>query len=382
MRIVLDGRAIHDHFPGIGRYTYNLAAALPGALAQALPGARLTLLHHPRQPNTRYVVAALAVRGVEIVACEAANFSLAEQWWVPRTLGRLGASLYHSPYMLMPYLPGRPTVVTIHDLIPLVLPQTFPARTRLVARAALSLAVRAASRILTDSRSAADDLRRLLRVPAAKITVVPAAADPGFAPQPPEAVNRVRARLGLPERYVLFFGSNKPHKNLPRLVRVYLGLPGSPPPLVIAGHWEAAHPEARALAEAGGAIASGRIRFIGPVAAADLPALYTGTHLFVFPSLYEGFGLPPLEAMACGAPVAASRASSLPEVVGDAGWLFDPLDEGDMARVMGAALAAPEELHARRRLSLARSAQFSWEAAARQTAAVYAQALGQAAEGA
>jgi alpha-1,3-rhamnosyl/mannosyltransferase len=378
VRFVLDGRAIHDHFPGIGRYTFNLAAALPGALVPMHPQAHVTLLHHPRQPNSRFMVEALAATGVEIVPCEAANFSLAEQWRVPRMLARLRADLYHSPYLLMPYRPGRPTVVTIHDLIPLVLPQLFAARTRLLVRAALGLAVRASHRILTDSRSAADDLHQLLRVPRAKIAVVPAAAGPEFTPQPPDVVDRVRAHLGLPDRYVLYFGSNKPHKNLARLVRAYRGLPGSPPPLVIGGHWDAAHREARTAAEAGGAVARGRVRFVGQVTAADLPAVYSGALLFVFPSMYEGFGLPPLEAMACGAPVAASRASALPEVVGDAGWLFNPLDENDMARVLSAALAAPDELAHRRQLSLEQAARFSWAATARQTAAEYATALASA----
>lgn len=366
VRVAFDGRAIHDHFPGIGRYAFNLAAAL----ARTQPTLELHLLYHPGQPNTRYPLEALRqYPSVRLVPVDAPNFALTEQWRLPGALRATGAQVYHSPYYVMPYRPGLPTVVTIHDLIPLIPAAGYGRRARWLFALTVRLALGAARRVITDSQSAADDLARLLRVPAEKLTVIPLAADPGFVPQPPEAVAALRRRLGLPSAYVLYFGSNKPHKNVERLVRAYLRLTEAPP-LVIAGQWEARYPQAQTLVAQAGAEA--RVRFLGPVAPAEAPALYSGATLFVFPSLYEGFGLPPAEAMACGAPVACSFTSSLPEVVGEAALLFDPLDEAAIAATMQRALGDPARLAEMRRRSLERAAQLSWDKAAAETAAVYA----------
>ncbi|MCC7359402.1 MAG: glycosyltransferase family 4 protein [Anaerolineales bacterium] len=365
MRIAFDGRAIHDRFPGIGRYAYNLALAL----ARTQPDLELAVLHDPRQPNTRYSLAALqAYANVRLTPVDAPTFAPAEQWRVPRALRAVGAQVYHSPYYVMPYRPGVPTVVTVHDLIPLIPAAGYGRRARWLFAVSVRLAVRAAQRVITVSAAAAADLTHILRVPPHQVVTIPEAADPAFAPQPPERVAALRARLGLPERYLLYVGSNKPHKNLERLVRACLRLE-SAPPLMVAGPWEARYSAVRAIVEQ--AAAEARVRFLGPVAADDLPALYTGAALFVFPSLYEGFGLPPLEAMACGAPVACSSATSLPEVVGDAALLFDPASETEIAAALRRALegdALPADL---RRRGLAQAARFSWDRAATQTAAIY-----------
>src|SRR5262249_19747004 len=152
--------------------------------------------------------------------------------------------------------------------------------------------------------------------------------------------------------------------------RAYLRLSAAPP-LVIAGQWEARYPQARNLVQAAGA--EDRVRFLGPIAAADAPGLYTGAQLFVFPSVYEGFGLPPLEAMACGVRGVCSQAPSLPEVVGDAALLFDPLDEAAITTTIARALSDDALLADLRRRSLAQAATLTSDAAARQTAAVYAE---------
>jgi alpha-1,3-rhamnosyl/mannosyltransferase len=272
----------------------------------------------------------------------------------------------------MPYRPGVSTVVTLYDMIPVQQPRGYSVLARLVFGTAVRLAARAAAQLITISEASARDLESRLGLPPARLTAIPLAADPVFAPQPSAAVAALRARLGLPAEYLLYFGSNKPHKNLPRLVQGFLGLEQAPP-LVVAGHWDARFPEAQRLAEAAGP----RVRFLGPVAAGDLPALYSGALLFVFPSLAEGFGLPPLEAMACGAPVVCSQASSLPEVVGDAGLLFDPADTAALQAVLQRALADADLRQDLRRRGLARAALFTWRAAAEQTAAVYAR-VGQA----
>jgi glycosyltransferase involved in cell wall biosynthesis len=369
MRVAFDGRTICDHFPGIGRYAYNLASAL----ARTRPELELHLLYHPGQPNTRYPLEALrAQANVRLVPVDAPNFAPSEQWRLPGVVRATGAQVYHSPYYVMPYRPGLPTVVTIHDLIPLIKPAGYSARARLLFALTVRLAAWAATRIISVSRASAADLQARLGVQPSKVVTVLEAADPSFSPQPAEAVAALRQRLGLPEAYVLYLGGNKPHKNLERLVRAYLRLADAPP-LVIAGQWEARYPEARNIVAQAGA--ESRVKFMGPVAAADVPALYSGATLFVFPSVYEGFGLPPLEAMACGAPVACSHASSLPEAVGEAALLFDPWDEGAITAALQRALGDQALRAELGRRGLARAAQLTWEAAAQQTAAVYAAAL-------
>ncbi len=365
VRVAFDGRAIHDHFPGIGRYAYNLAAAL----ARTQPDLELHLLYHPGQPNTRYPLDALRIyANVRLVPVDVPNFALAEQWRLPGVLRASGAQVYHSPYYIMPYRPGLPTVVTIHDLIPLIKPAGYSARARGLFALTVWLAARAAQRIITVSQASAADMRACLNIPAAKLVTILEASDPSFTPQLAEAVAALKQRLGLPDKYVLYFGGNKPHKNLARLVRAYLRLTDAPP-LVIAGHWEARYSEAKDLVTQAGA--ADRVRFLGPVPPADAPALYSGATLFVFPSLYEGFGLPPAEAMACGVAVACSFTSSLPEVVGEAALLFDPWDEAAIATTLQQALGDEGRLTEMRRRSLAQAAQFSWAKAAAQTAAVY-----------
>ncbi len=367
MRLVLDGRTIRDHFPGIGRYTYNLALAL----AELAPTMALSVLYDPRQPNTRYDLAQLAAAPqVQLVPVAAANFSAAEQWRVPAALRRLGAEVYHSPYYGMPYRPSVPTVLTLYDLIPLRRPHEYRPLARLAFALTVRLAVAAAQHVLVISQASADDARRLLNVPTRKMTVTPLAADPAFAPQPAAAVAAVRARLGLPPAYALYVGSNKPHKNLPRLAETYARLPEAEAvPLVVAGHWDERYPEARSLAAAAGAQA--RVRFVGPVAAGDLPALYSGAELMVFASLAEGFGLPVLEAMACGTAVVCSDIPVLREVAGDAALCFDPAEAASMADALRRALADPALRRDLAQRGLARAASFSWRRVAETTLAVY-----------
>ncbi|MEJ5198743.1 MAG: glycosyltransferase family 1 protein, partial [Anaerolineae bacterium] len=296
------------------------------------------------------------------------------------------------PYYLMPYRPGVTTVLTVYDLIPLLFPEHSTPRARLLFRWTTALALRAAKVVIAISEATRADFLARFRLAAERIVAIPLAADPIFRPQPADAIAAVRARYGLPERYILYLGSNKPHKNLLRLIEAWrlaitsFQLPASS--LIIAGAWDARYPEPRARAEALGV--GDRVRFLGPVAGADLPALYAGAALFVFPSLYEGFGLPVLEAMACGAPVVCSNVASLREVTSPPGplsyeergseeasaaLLVDPLDVGALADAIRRVLADPalaDELRAR---GLAQAARFSWARTAQETLAVYRRAL-------
>jgi alpha-1,3-rhamnosyl/mannosyltransferase len=384
MRIVIDARYVYDHFPGIGRYVYNLLLAL-ATLDQPH---RLVVLHNPALPNTRHDLAALGrFPSIELVATAARPFSAAEQIIIPQLLRRLRADLYHAPYYVRPYfgLPC-PSVVTLYDAIPrLFLAEAAP-RARLLFDLLTRLAIHSSQRVIAISESARADLAAAYRMPSARIAVTPLAADPRFRPRPPEAIAAARAAYGLGERYILALASNKPHKNLPRLVEAFAqvrtegrGLRAeseghsTPSPqssvLVIAGHWDPRYPEARDLAEQLGLGTA--VRFLPGVAEADLPALLSGAEVFAFPSLYEGFGLPPLEALACGAPVLWGDTSSLPEVVGDAALR---VDTRSVAALAGGLAQLLDDTALRERLRAAgppRAANFSWRRTAEATLMVY-----------
>jgi glycosyltransferase involved in cell wall biosynthesis len=360
----IDGRYIQDHFPGIGRYTYNLI----DALARVAPHEQFVVLHNPALKNTRYAIAALARHpNVELRRADVPTFSLAEQYHLSFALRRSAFALFHSPYYVKPYWVPVPSVVTLFDLIPLRAPdRSLARRARFLFRLAVSLAARTSARIITPSAATKEDLSSVLGVPRDKTQVIPLAADARFAPQTESEKARVREHYDLPREYVLSVGINKPHKNIPALLDAWQSLGETQRTLVIAGAWDARYASVASRQ-------SSAARFIPNVDDRDLPALYAGAAVFVFPSLYEGFGLPPLEAMACGAPVVCSNAASLPEVVGDAALLVSPRDVSAIADAIQRVLtdaALREELRAK---SLARAAQFSWERTARETLNVYKQ---------
>jgi alpha-1,3-rhamnosyl/mannosyltransferase len=362
--IILDARTATDHFPGIGRYVVNLAEALQ----RVAPDLDLMLLRDPSSSAQR-----LALPDLPALDCAVSPFALSQQWRVRSILRRSRAALYHSAYYLMPYAPGVPAVITCYDLIPLIYPHYFSAAQRLIFRAAHMLALRTARVTLAISESTKHDLVRCFHVDPQRIVVTPLAADDHFKPPSRAAIDRVREIYALPDRYVLYFGSNKPHKNLLRLVEAYaqsgIGDRGSGIGLVVAGHWDERYPAAKQAVER--LNLKDAVRFIGAVKDAELPALYGGAEVFVFPSEYEGFGLPVLEAMACGAPVVCSNRSSLPEVAGDAALLCDPQDVTSIAQALEQVLSDQGLSETRRAQGRARAAQFSWENMAMQTAAAY-----------
>jgi alpha-1,3-rhamnosyl/mannosyltransferase len=373
MRIGLDIRYANDHFPGIGRYVVNLARAL-AALDHPHT---LVLLYNPALPNTRYDLRECASSSqVELVATTARPFSLAEQLQLPRLARRLRLDVLHSPYYIKPYgkLPC-PSVVTVYDLIARLFPHVVSWRGRALFNLTMGLALRTADRVLTISRSARKDIVQYMRVPRERITITPLAADQRFSPQPHERIEEVRAHYNLPPRYVLYLGSNKPHKNLERLVAAWERFtqehkpPNDGPGLVLAGHYDPHYPAVRQMVRERGLSRS--VVFVPDVAEEDMPALYSGAELFVFPSLYEGFGLPPLEAMACGVPVLCSSSSSLPEVVGDAALTVNPYGVTAIAEGLQQLLSQATLRAHLREAGLQRAREFSWERTARATLAVY-----------
>ena len=363
MRIVLDARTATDHFPGIGRYVANLARAMVPILDN---GDEMTVLRDSTGTTTLDLTG-LADPGVSVVDAPVSVFSLRQQWAVPPLLRGFQADVYHSSYYLMPYWSGVPGVVTIHDLIPLRYPEYYTAFQRLVYGVTIRLAARTCRLVLADSEATAADLQRLLGLDQDRIRVVPAAADPRFHVCTPAEVSDVRRKYGLPQKYLLHLSSGKPHKNLVRLVDAWALVTGERETagnvLVLAGQVSPRYPEARDRIEALGVEED--VRVLGRIPEKDLPALYSGATWFVFPSLYEGFGLPVLEAMTCGTPVVCSNTSSLPEIAADAAITFDPVDTEAIAEALSMALGDATLREDVRQKAIVRAKDFGWEHTAR-----------------
>jgi glycosyltransferase involved in cell wall biosynthesis len=260
----------------------------------------------------------------------------AEQPALALAAARDRLDIFYSPYFPAPLLAPCPVVTTVHDLILDRVAEYGRGKwVRYYYRPMMRLAARKARAVICVSEATAADLRALYRVPDAKISVVTEAADPSFRPvTDPTELARVRARYDLPDRFALALGAHRPHKNLATLIEAFaMFCDRFPHSLVLAGEVHARYddPAPAAIARLG---LGERVRQTGHVADADLPALYTLAEAFVQPSLIEGFGLPVLEAMRCGAPVVASNTSSLPEVIGEAGLLADPRDPASLSTAL------------------------------------------------
>lgn len=280
----------------------------------------------------------------------------------------------HVQFTAPPFCPC-PVVVSVHDLSFEHLPQTFLRRSRTQLRLTVRHSARRADRILTLSEHTRGDVIKTYKIDPAKVVAIPLAAPAHFGPVTDDKeLQRVRHNYGIHGDYVLSVGSIQPRKNLVRLISAYASLRGVHtrnrfPKLVIVGKKGWLYDETlRALEETG---VKDSIVLTGYVPEPDLPALYSGALCFVYPSYFEGFGLPPLEAMKCGAPVVVGDATSLPEVVGDAGLKVDPFDVSAIAKAIGELIGNPE---LRRELSakgLKRAEMFDWRNTARQTLKVY-----------
>ncbi|NLG28697.1 MAG: glycosyltransferase family 4 protein [Chloroflexi bacterium] len=328
--------------------------------------------------NTRYDLRALAAQpNVELVAVEAAPATPWGQRSLARLVSQRAVDLLHSPTYTLPVgLPCR-VVATVHDLIPRAMPEALP---RLAQRAAYRvltrLAVTVADRLIADSEATRRDLARFLGARGARAAVVPLGVSASFRPCPPPEVADTLGLLGIDRPYVLYVGTNKPHKNLSALLTAWCALPEAvrgAHVLVWAGAEDARYPAVR---RAGQSQEGETVRALGTVPEAHLAALYSGATCAVHPSLYEGFGLPVLEAMACGTPVICAARSSLPEVAGDAACLFDPAQPESLGQAMSRLLG---DADLRRQLAgkgLARARQYTWERTAELTLAVYRDTVG------
>jgi glycosyltransferase involved in cell wall biosynthesis len=358
---------------GIGRYAESLARAL----ISCQPG-RFSLFYN-RGRDTR------PPEGLEGVPAATVRAGY-KPWRMAVWFGQLAgvgfnrlvpdAELFHATEHLLPPLRGVPTVLTVHDLIFRLFPEHQKRLNYWYLNATMPLYCRRAGAILTVSECSKRDLVAGYGLDPAKVTVVYEAAAPEFRAVSTIAVEEVRQRYGLPERFLIHVGTIEPRKNLTRLVEALQILRdgGLTLPLVVVGGkgWlydEFFHRlESLAVRDA--------VHFPGYVPAADLPLLYNAATLAVVPSVYEGFGLPVLEAMACGTPVIASQASSLPEIGGEAAVYFDPYDVEAMAGAIRAVWTDTEGRIEMRQRGLVQAARFSWERAAAETLAVYQTLLG------
>ncbi len=370
MRIAIDVRKINDF--GIGTYLRNLIRHLPRFDSRN----EYFLLCYPQDAELlRSLSAAYRHHFVH-----APNYSLSEHWSISLALRRIDADLFHAPHYVLPALVPCPSVVTVHDVIHLLFPQYLPSRfASRYARAMIGSALSRARLVMTVSQASKKDLLGFFDVDESKILVIPNGIDPSMTRElTREEIERVRSRFRLAGRNALFVGNIKPHKNVERLIGAFARLRQDPAfsdvTLIVVGDDISKYPALRRKVEEHGV--RSHVRFFGFVPEMTLVSLYRLADIFVFPSLYEGFGFPPLEAMANGTPVITSRISSLPEVVGDAALTIDPYDTEEIAAAMKR-LFSDGELRARLSSSgRERARLFSWEKAVAQIHAAYMSALG------
>jgi glycosyltransferase involved in cell wall biosynthesis len=371
MRIAIDAIPLAAAKTGVGHYTNALAEGL----ARAHPDHQYDLLSpyefdfdyngdRPKNLNKFF----LPVR------------SIFRKWWLvglPTLLGFYRADLFHGTNYDVPVFAPCPTVVTIHDLSLFTQSHTHEKANVKRGKRRMPIMARRASRIIAPSEWTRREIVEQLGVSPEKIRVIYEAARDGMEPLPPHLCQGVLDKYRIRRPYLLYVGTIEPRKNLLTLLRAYdelLRTTSRRPQLALCGGRGWLYDGVFKLVE--DLKLQDQVRFTGYVDDADLPALYSAAEAFVYPSFYEGFGLPPLEAMACGAPVITSDVSSLPEVVGKAGLTHAPTDARTLTEAMAKLLGDGTAREHFRREGLKQAAKFSWERAARETQSVYDEVLG------
>ena len=371
MKIAIDVRTVLPNRSGVGNYVLNLIQNLrqvdPRPIYYFLSQKKnLPLLGHLAREQNPFLT---------LFSHE--NHPLSDFWEhfiLPVRLKKMGIHVFHGPASLIPFRREQyGLVVTIHDLVAFLFPETIPLKYGAYMRYLLRQAVKKADKIIAVSYHTRQDLIKILKVPPEKIRVIHEAASPIFRSHDKKEVQaRIKEGYGITKKFIYHLGNIEPRKNLIVLLEAFTRVCrelGDEYQLVVSGQkgWLT-----RALSRyLKNYPMRDQILFTGYVPMEHIPLFMNGAELFVFPSLYEGFGLPVLEAMSCGTPVISSNRSSIPEIVGSAGVLVDPTRIQDLADRIVALLRNPEERMRLSRLGLERSARFSWEEAARKTLEVY-----------
>ena len=361
LRIGIDGRAFASPAPGIRRYVRGLTrallalgepleiVALGGRDSSVVPAGTRHVAEPPHPPTNL---------GWTLVG-------------VPRAARRAKVDVIHAPAYTAPFWAHAPVVLTVHDVSYERHPQWYPYRRDWARRAFYRQSAAAASHILTVSRFSADEITAAYRIPMERMTVTPLGVDEAFAPGDPGM--SLELPPGVTPPYVLHVGDLHERRNLPMLVEALLAArrmaTTAPLSLLLAGTDRGVGATICAMAAQAGA--GDAVVLLGSVTERRLRALYRGAAALVYPSFYEGFGLPLIEAMACGTPVIASHVTAIPEVVGEGGLLLDPADAAAWTMAM---LEVANDEHVRARLraaGLRRAAEFTWERTARLTLEVY-----------
>lgn len=301
-----------------------------------------------------------------------------DQIRLPKLARKQGVDILHQPCFSVPFFYKGKVIVTAHDIISRLFPQNIPFFSRIFFSYWMPLSYRKAAKIITISESTKRDLIRVLKIPKDKIEVIYEAAGKEFRPiKHQNKIIEVKSKYGINDDYFLHVGTLEPRKNLSFLIKTYakaLAEDKNLPKLVITGKKGWYYDQLFSLVD--GLRLAGKIVFTGYVKEEDIPYLYNGARAFLFPSVYEGFGLPPLEAMACGTPVISSNTSSMPEVIGEAGILISPKNQKQWIREI---LRISKDGKLVKRLSeagLRQAKKFSWEKCARQTLKIYRQVIG------
>ena len=382
MIIGLDAIPLTETKTGVGHYTFELARAL----AAASPADEFELIYPSRYDPVELRAEDGAALPPNLRAARVGVGAVGRHWWsvgLPRHLRRGGVDLFHGTNYDVPLWGGRPSVLTVHDLSAFVRPDTMLARRALRLRRRLPLMARRAAHVLTPTECVRREACEWLGLPPSKVTAVPEAPREIFRPLDAREARARLARFDITDNFILAVGTIEPRKNLATLVRAFELLARDASAardlsLVLAGRTGWLHEDF--LARVASSALRERVRFTGYVTDEELRALYSACRVFVYPSLYEGFGLPPLEAMACGAAVVASRIGAHLEVLGEEAAALVPAEDDAALAAAIERLLADEA--ARAKLSAegrARAHEFTWERTARATLAVYGETLKRAA---
>jgi glycosyltransferase involved in cell wall biosynthesis len=368
-RVGVDLRALVRRPTGIGVYTLEL-------LRELVKGGGLDLIgmsHAPVRDERE-----LAELGIGVEVARAPLGVVWQQVRLPARLGRGDIDLFWSPLLTLPHRLPVPGVVTVHDLAVLHHPEALTWKIRWSLLPFLGRTVERAARLVCVSRAVEAEIHAQWPAARGRTVVIPNGVSEEFRPASPEERREIRGRLGLPDRFLLYAGTVEPRKNLEVLLDAWERLrrdSDAAPPLLVAGPegWSSASTERRMAA-----LSPHGLRRLGHLERRDLVDTMRAATLFVYPSFYEGFGLPPLESLACGVPAVVADRSSLPEVVGDAGFYFDPDDTEELVAVLHRALESPATLEAAGARGVERARSFRWKRAAADLARLFGEVLAEA----